>query len=79
MTMNPSTPTTPPAEYRVGDRLVSHLSGYVYKITAVDQGEQQLRFAATWDPEDESGWESFTDAASTFRHLPAETREANRG
>jgi hypothetical protein len=56
----------------VGDRFVSHLSGYVYKVTAVDAEARTLRFAASEDPEDESGWESFADAASTFRHIPSE-------
>lgn len=56
------------AVYRVGDRMVSHLSGYAYKVTAVDSEARTLRFASVEDPEDESGWESFGDAASTFRH-----------
>jgi hypothetical protein len=57
-------------DYQVGDHLVSHLSGYVYKIVDVDRAERRVKFAAAWDPED-AGWESFEDVASTFRHVPA--------
>lgn len=59
------------AVYRVGDRMVSYLSGYAYKVTAVDPEARTLRFASVGDLEDESGWESFADAASTFRHMPS--------
>lgn len=62
--------TIPADDYRVGDRLVSNLSGYVYKIVDVDRAERRVKFAAAWDLED-AGWESFEDVASAFRHVSA--------
>ena len=71
-------PRPEPCPYQVGDHLVSNLSGYSYRVLAVDPDEELLRFVAAGDAEDESGWESFANVASTFRHVPVVRAETSR-